>query len=173
MAALKSTRSAQRVMASEFIFDISAADTLPLVQGNTISGAGPNAYSQAVSPNQALSAIYGGVAQVYDFVNLPQNAEIVGGDIYVQTALVGPTAATLSLGDAGDSVNGASATRYANAVSLLATGRTALTLPGIVHLNGQNLRGTLTLTVAPATAGRVIVRVLYVIQGKNDDVIPV
>lgn len=173
MAALKSTRSAQRVMASEFVWDVSQADTLPTVQGNTFLGAGPNAYSALVSPNQALSGFYAGVSQIYDFINLPTGAEVLGGEVFVQTAIVGPTAATLSLGDIGDVVNAQNATRYAAAINLLVAGRTALTLPGIVHLAGQNLRATLSQTIANATAGKVIVRVLYMIAGKNDDTIPV
>ena len=174
MAALQSVRSAQRLMMAEAIINIATGDTLKTSVGNTISGAVADAYGKApgfVVVPQAVGLFQAGVTQVYDLINLPLNAVVMGGEVYVQTAFVGPTAATLSLGDAGDSVNAALATRYANAINLLATGRTALTPTGITLFAGQNLRASFNLTVANATAGLVTVRLFYAISGKADDAI--
>lgn len=172
MAALKTTRGAQRPLVATFVWDVSQGDTLAPVVGNTFAGAIVDPYNKQpgfTSVAQALGNFYAGVAQIYDFIFLPVNAVVLGGEIFVQTAVVGPTVATLSLGDTGDSVNSSSATRYASAVSLLSVGRTALTLSGIVALSGENIRATLTQTVANATAGKVYVRVMYETEGRQDE----
>lgn len=100
---------------------------------------------------------------VFDMFNLPVGAVVLGGDVIVETAYVGPTAAALSIGDS------VLATRYANAVSLLAAARTALTIPAAPSA-GLDARGTLTLTVANATAGKVRVRIEYTIEGRGNEV---
>lgn len=96
---------------------------------------------------------------------LPVGGTIVGGEIIVETAYVGPTAATLSVGDAG------SATRYASAVDIKTAARTALTLTGLRATDGAGdviLR--VSTTVAVATAGKVTVRILYTIQNRANEV---
>lgn len=95
--------------------------------------------------------------------NLPPGAVVRGGAISVETAYVGPTAATLSVGDT------TSATRYASAVNLLASARTALTLP-VASVDGLDVSGTLTLTVAAATAGKVRVQIEYTIDGRGNEI---
>ena len=160
MASLKSTRGAQWPLMAEFTFDVSTAanDSMPTTVGNVIAGATP-VYNAAVVP------IGGVAANIFDFIQLPPNAVIVGGDVVVETAVVGPTASTLSVGDLNN------ATRYLNAVSLLAAGRTAFTLTGFVHA-GENLRMSITNTVAVATVGKVTVRALYTIRGRNNEAQP-
>ena len=145
MAKLIPARSAQYPLLATFVFNFD--DTIADVNGVTKSfGA---VYTDAV------------VAQV---INLPEGAVIVGGEVVVETAGVGPTAYTASLGDSS------SATRYANAVDLKTAGRTALTLSG--YRTSENLRLTIASTVANATAGKATVRVLYEIPNRAHETIP-
>lgn len=89
---------------------------------------------------------------------------IIGGDLVVETAGVGPTAYTVALGDSG------SATRYLAATSLLAAARTALTLTG--YRVTENLRLTINSTVANATAGKATVRVMFTIPNRVNECVP-
>jgi hypothetical protein len=98
---------------------------------------------------------------------MPTGAVITGGELIVDTAYAGCTAATLSLGIAG------STTDLLSAVNLMATGRTALTLTSLVTEDpntGSNLRMTLAYTVANATAGKFRIRVMYTIDGRAQEV---
>lgn len=143
MAKLTQSRAAQTVLVQEYVFSF----------GDTVvdtAGASKNFYA------------FGGDPQ-FDMFRMPVGAVVLGGDVIVETAYVGPTAATLSVGDSG------SATKYANAVSLLANARTALTIPAGVT-SGLDIVGKLTLTVADATAGKVRVRVMYTIEGRGNEV---
>ena len=101
---------------------------------------------------------------VVDALNLPEGAVVVGGEVVVESAYVGPTVATVSVGDA------TSATRYANAVDMKSAARTALTLTGF--RTTQNVRLTLNTTVAAATAGKATVRVMFVIPDRTNEVYP-
>ena len=102
----------------------------------------------------------------FDVIPLPPGAVITGGELIVETAYVGPAAATVSLGIAGNT------TALLSAVSLLATGRTALSLSTpLVSNAGQNLRATVAYTTANATAGKFRLRVQYTIDGRASEVV--
>ena len=103
-------------------------------------------------------------AIVASVINLPEGAVVVGGEVAVETAGVGPTAYTVSLGDSS------SATRYASAVDLKTAARTALTLTG--YRTTENLRLTIASTVANASAGKATVRVMYTIPNRANEVVP-
>lgn len=161
MSALKATRGAQWPLMAEFTFDVStaAADTMPTTVGNVIGGAAP-AYN-------AAGVLIGGVAtNVFEIASLPVGAVVVGGDVAVETAVVGPTASTITVGDA------ASAARYLGSTSLLAAGRTPLVPTGFRagSTSGKNIRITVANTVAAATAGKVTVRVLYTVANRTSEV---
>lgn len=145
MAKLTATRNAQYPMLAEFTFNFN--DTMKDING--VEKSFGSTFGDAI------------VAQI---INLPEGAVIVGGEVVVETAGVGPTVYTASLGDS------VSATRYANAVDLKSAARTALTLTGF--RTSQNLRLTIASTVADASAGKATVRVLYVIPGKANEVVP-
>lgn len=145
MAKLLATRTAQWPLLSEFTFNFD--DTIADINGVTKSFG--STYTDAV------------VASV---INLPEGAVVVGGEVVVETAGVGPTAYTVSLGDSS------SATRYASAVDLKTAARTALTLTG--YRTSENLRLTIASTVANATAGKATVRVMYVMPNRANEVIP-
>jgi hypothetical protein len=102
-----------------------------------------------------------GAAGVFPIIKLPQDAVIIGGELAVLAAGATATAWTLALGD--DS----GATKYLAATSLLSAARTALTL------TGQPVSGDLKATIAATgvpSAGKVSVRVLFIVPGKADTV---
>lgn len=144
MAVLKSTRGAQYPLLAEFTFNFD--DT---------------AVDSVAGTSKTFGSTFG-QSLVFDAIPLPPNANVIGGEIIVETAYATSTAATLSVGDSG------SATRYANAVDLKTAARTALTLTGY-RGSGENLRLAVNATVANATAGKVTVRVLYTIQGRANE----
>ncbi|MGN6908418.1 hypothetical protein ACTHSN_10880, partial [Neisseria sp. P0009.S010] len=75
----------------------------------------------------------------------------------------GSTAYNVSVGDANN------ATRYLSATDRLSAGRTALVPTGYVS-NGGNIRITVAPTVADATAGKVTVRVEYIVRNRVNEV---
>lgn len=147
MATLKAARTAQYPLMAEFTFnfDDTAIDTV-------------------AGTSKTFGSTFG-QSLVFDAINLPANANVIGGEVIVETAYATSTAATISVGDSG------SATRYANAVDLKTAARTALTLTGY-RGSGENIRLAVNTTVAGATAGKATVRVLYTIQGRALEVQP-
>lgn len=144
MAALKAARTAQYPLMAEFTFnfDDTAIDTV-------------------AGTSKTFGSTFG-QSLVFDAIPLPPNANVIGGEVIVETAYVGPTAATISVGDS------ASATRYANAVDLKTAARTALTLTGFRGA-GENIRLAVNATVANASAGKATVRVLYTVQSRANE----
>ncbi len=162
MAKLLASRSAQWPLVQMFTFDVSTAvdDKMATVVGNVIGGASPS--FQATT--QSIGGFYAGAAQIYEIAPLPVGAVVIGGELVVETAVAGPTASTITIGDSGD------ATRYLGSTSLKTAARTALVPTGYVG-NGENIRITVTNTVAVATAGKVAIRVMYVMNGRTNEVI--
>lgn len=143
MALLKQSHQAQTPLVQEYIFNF----------GDTVvdtAGVAKNFYDFGGNP-------------VFDMFRLPYGSVVLGGDIIVETAYAGTTVATLSVGDSG------SATKYASAVNLMAGARTALTIPAATT-GGLDVIGTLALTVADATAGKVRVRIEYTLEGRGTEV---
>lgn len=81
MATLKKTPNAQTVLAAEFTFDNSTSDAM-------------------VNTSGASVAFNAAAATTYDVMTLPINSLVIGGDIEVLTAGVGPATMTISVGDA-------------------------------------------------------------------------
>jgi hypothetical protein len=107
----------------------------------------------------------------FELMALPLGAQVIGGELQVEVPFVGPTTATLAL---GDSVTGA---LYAAATDLKTAARTALTIPAEVTGStathaalGLDLRGTLAFTGGQAaTQGRARVRVMYTLDGRINE----
>lgn len=99
---------------------------------------------------------------VVDAINLPVGAIVIGGEVVTETAVGGSTAYNISVGDSG------SATRYLGATDRVAAGRTALVPTGYVGA-GNPLRITVAPTVAAATAGKVTVRVHYIVRARVNE----
>lgn len=144
MAVLKASRTAQYPLMAEFTFnfDDTAVDTV-------------------AGTSKTFGSTFG-QSLVFDAIPLPPNANVIGGEIVVETAYATSTAATISVGDS------VSSTRYANAVDLKTAARTALTLTGFRGA-GENIRLAVNATVANATAGKATVRVLYTVQGRSNE----
>lgn len=104
-----------------------------------------------------------GTSIVADVIKLPANAIVVGGEVVTETAVTGSTAYNVSVGDSG------SATRYLGATDRVAAGRTALVPTGYVG-TGQDIRLTVAPTIADATAGKLTLRVQYVIRNRANEV---
>lgn len=138
MAKLNPSRAAQTVLSAEFTFEF--ADTMKDVNGVTKD-------FKTVGTH------------VFDAINLPPRAIVVGGEVVTETAVTGSTAYNVSVGDS------VSATRYLGATDRTAAGRTALVPTGYVG-NGENLRVTVAPTVAASTAGKVTVRVQYIMRDR-------
>lgn len=101
-------------------------------------------------------------ATVYDLIDLPPGAIVIGGDLVVTTAWNTATTATLSLGDAS------AATRYGATIDLKAAARTELTPTGFVHTPTEKaIRGTTAFAGAAATAGAARLRVDYIVKGRS------
>lgn len=104
-----------------------------------------------------------GTSIVADVIPLPPGATVISGHVVTGTAVDGSTAYNISIGDSG------SATRYLGATDKMAAGLTALVPTGFVGA-GENLRLTVAPTAAAATAGKVTIRVTYVIAGRTSEV---
>lgn len=151
MAKLYANRGAQYVKSSEFIFNWNdtAIDSVAL----TLKSFG-STFGDAI---------------VFDCINLPVGAQILSGDLVVETAGVGPTVYTAKLGVAGNDaiylaasdLKAAANTRYA----LLATSN-------LGSLTGLNVRMTIASTAANATAGRARVTIVWKLDGQQNEVIP-
>lgn len=138
MSTLIAARTAQCPLVAEFVFNFD--DTMLDVNG--------------VSKDFKTAS-----ARVFDIINLPDNAVITGGSVTTETAVTGSTAYNVKVGDVDDD------DRYLTSTDKVSAGTTALVPTGYVG-TGQNLRLTVTPTVADATAGKLSVRVEYVIRGR-------
>lgn len=147
MAKINTTRGAQPVMSAEFVFSYN--DTMKDVNGVT----------------KTFGAAFAD-AGVFDAINLPNGAIVVGGSLTVETAGAGPTAYTAAIGTA------TTPAQFLAATSLLAAARTPLVGLGLTAIDGKNVRVTIASTVANATAGKFRLRVDYVTDGRVTEVNP-
>ncbi len=165
MAKLLASRTAQRPVMHEFVFTfnnwvVDSVDGAKKTLGSTV----------ALSTDPSEPALTGPVANtiVFDCANMPAGAVIIGGEVIVETAYAGSTAATIQLGIAGNTA------ALLGSTSMTAAARTALllTTPLLCNSTGQNIRATIAYTVANATAGKVRVRLQFTIDGRAADVYP-
>lgn len=141
MAKLIATRGQQYPLAAEFTFN--TADTM-------------------VNASGTLATFAVAQANVFDIFNFPVGAILTGGEVVTETAVTGSTAYNIKFGDATTD------NRYLGTTDRVAAGRTALVPTGYVS-DGGNLRLTVTPTVADATAGKVTVRIMYVIRNRVNE----
>ena len=143
MSLLKAARTAQYPLVAEFSFNV-AADTM-------LNAAG------------TLDEFKTAAAHAFDVIPLPPNAVVLSGSVVTETAVTGSTAYNVIVGDS------AVTNRYLTTTDKVGAGLTALVPTGYVSL-GENLRITVTPTVATATAGRVTVRITYMVIGRAQEV---
>ena len=182
MAILKRSRTAQYPLVQEFVFNFDdGMANLTALNGSSVEANGRANVTDFGSGAATVGLLTGlthvpsafGNTYYFEIMSLPVGAQIIGGDVQVEVAYAGPTAATISLGDSS------SGTLYASGVDLKTLGRTALTIPAEVTgagavkaAAGLDVRMTLNYTVAQATAGRVRVRVMYTLDGRMNEVSP-
>jgi hypothetical protein len=141
MSLKKAARTAQYLLSSEFTFTI--GDTMVDTAGAT------NEFSSVA-------------AHVFDVIPLPVGAVVHSGEVVTDTAFTGSTAYNVKVGDS------ASDNRYLGTTDKTTAARTALVPTGYIGL-GENLRLTVTPTVAAATAGKITVRVNYTVGGRANE----
>ncbi len=158
MAKIIPTRGSQNVQMAEYVCSFN--DTQVDVNGVT----------------KDMGAVTAG--DIFKAIQLPPNAEVVGGDVQIEVQGVGPTAYTVEV---GTSTNGtAFAATFSGAVDLLGAvaARTALTLtgsasyPGLMSASFNDVYVRLIRSVAVATAGKFVVRVLFITRGKQNEAVP-
>lgn len=143
MSKLFASRGSQNVQCAEFTFEYD--DTMLDTSG---------ALKDFGKTNTAST--------VFEVVNLPPDAVVVGGDLITETAFDAATY-TVSVGDAG------SATRYLGSTDKKGVGRTPLVPTG--HRSGGNLR--ITVAAADAcTGGKMTLRVLFITPNRVTEVYP-
>ena len=141
MAKLIASRGAQYPLVAEFTFNFD--DTM-------------------VDINGALKDFKTVGSTVVDAINLPTGAIVTGGEVVTETAVGNSTAYNVSVGDSDK------AGRYLGATDHVAAGRTPLVPTGYVG-NGEPIRVTVAPTVADATAGKVTVRVQYIVRNRVNE----
>lgn len=142
MSTLKATRQSQYPLVAEFTFSV--GDDMVNTSGNSDGFATVGSH-------------------VFDVINLPPYAIVIGGEVVTETAATGSTAYNISVGDSG------SATRYLGVTDRTTAARTALVPTGYVGA-GENIRLTVAPTAATATAGKFTLRVQYIIRGRGNEV---
>ena len=143
MSKLLASRGSQNVQCAEFTFEFD--DTMLDTSG---------ALQDFGKTNVAST--------VFEVVNLPPEAVVVGGDLITDTAFDAATY-NVSVGDAD------SATRYLGATDKKGAGRTALVPTGFKSA------GNLRITVVPAdacTTGKMTLRVLFITPNRITEAYP-
>ena len=149
MPLIQATRGAQPVMSAEAVFSFN--DTMRDVNGVV----------------KTFGSVFSD-AGTFDIINLPIGAVVVGGELIVETAGVGPTAYTVAVGHSGSAAAFLAATDLKTAAGT----RTALTGLGLAANDGKNVRVTVASTVANASAGKFRLRVNYTTDGRITEVNP-
>ena len=151
MATLIATRGAQYVMETEFVFNF--GDQMLPVSGGT-------AIANTKEVDFGKTNI---VSTVFDVINLPAGAVVIGGFLTVETAF--DTASySVAVGDS------ALATRYLAAADRKAAAVTNLVPTGYKG-DGENLRVTI-VNADVCTTGRAVLRVQYITTGRSNEVNP-
>lgn len=143
LSTLRATRSAQYPLVAEYTINFS--DTVTDINGvqQTIATVG---------------------SYTVDAINLPVGAIVIGGDVTTETAFTGSTAFNITVGDSAVS------NRYLAATDKTTAARTALVPTGYVGL-GENLRLVINPTVATVTAGKLTVRLEYIVRNRANEAV--
>ena len=162
MAKKLATRSAQYPLVAQFTMNWNdwAIDSVSGVKKTLCS-------TVATSTDPAESGLTAGTNLVFDAINLPYGAVIIGGTVQVETVFNGTGTDTVSVGIAGNT------TAFTTTTDLETAGITAFaittTLPLLCN-DGSNIRLTFANGGADGTQGKVRVRVLYFIDGRSNEV---
>lgn len=147
MATIKKTPGAQTVLAADFTF------------GYTTGGSDGVASDGILATNGAVVLVSAAAATVFDVLNIPVGAQVVGGDLNVITAVTTTATATAAIGDSG------SASRYLGATSIKSAARTVLVPTGYIS-QGEPLRVTIANADGTGAVGKVKVTILFTMTGR-------
>lgn len=159
MAQLQTARGSQNVQVAELVLSVS----------NTMKDVG--------GVNKDMVAVTAG--DVFKAISLPPNAEVIGGEVQVEVQGVGPTAYTMEVGTSSDGTAANFSATMSGAVDMKGAvgARTALTLtnaavnPGVQSAVPNDVFIRLIRSVAVATAGKHVLRVMFVQRGKVDEAV--
>lgn len=97
---------------------------------------------------------------IFELLEIPQNAIILGGLLVVTEAFNSSGAATISIGDGDDP------DRYLGDTNLKATGATALVPTGYEYSAEDTIDGDVAIATGAATAGAGFLIVEYMVDGR-------
>lgn len=166
MSKLNAARTSQRLQVAEFVFNFNdyavSAAGVPTTFGST---------AVLADPAGLVAGLVAGTGIVFDALNMPRGAVVVGGEVICETAYVGVGAgATITV---GTSAAAAALLGSTDLDALAAGSRTALLLTAPLTCNaGLNVRITTAGLTATATAGKFRVRVMFTIDDRADEVVP-
>jgi hypothetical protein len=100
---------------------------------------------------------------VFDAIQMPANAIVVGGQLVITTVWDSSGTTTVSVGDGG------SAARYLGDTSIKSAARTALVPTGYKYTAGDTIDLDLALATGVATAGEGYLEVEYIIDGRSNE----
>jgi len=117
---------------------------------------------------------------VFKAINMPPNAEVIGGEVQVEILGVGPTNYTMEVGTSSDGTAANFAATFSSTVDLKGAvgARTALTLtgaasyPGLLNAVPNDIFVRLIRSAAVATAGKSVLRVMFITRGKVNEAVP-
>lgn len=139
-----------------------AAAQWKLSVGPFVMNIATDAMSNSASPS-VLTNFKATTGTTFNIATLPANSVVVGGELNVITASNDSGTATLAVGDKNSS------TRYLAATNIKATGRTALTLTGLLNTAAIDVLVTLANQNGDATTGQVYVTLDIVILGRVNE----
>lgn len=158
MSKLIAARGSQNVQVAELV--VAFDDTMVDVNGD----------------EKDMGAVTAG--DIFKAINLPPNVEVIGGEVQVEVQGVGPTAYTVEIGTSSDGTSFAAT--FTSTVDLKGAvgARTALTLtgsasyPGLMSATYNDIYMRLIRSDAVATAGKFVVRVMFITRGKVNEAVP-
>jgi hypothetical protein len=100
-------------------------------------------------------------------LKLPSGARVIGGELVVTEVFNSTSTDTIAVGDSG------SATRYLGATNVRATGRTALVPTGYKNTAPTDLLLTWASGGGTPTTGAGYIMVMYIIDGRANEVVPI
>lgn len=151
------TRGAQYPLVAEYVFNYNDGQanlssltgaSVELNPRANVTDFGSGVQPTGVLPYISYVANTGGLTNYFEVLTLPVNAQVIGGEVQVETPYIGPATATMSLGDVNSGV------LYASAVNLKAAA-----LGGTGYSAGAHNGNTVTLTVGSghgAVAGNIL-----------------
>jgi hypothetical protein len=170
MAQLIPSRGSQNVQVAEFVCNWN--DTMK--DSSNLNASNP-ALSGVLKDMGAITT-----GDLFKAMNLPPNSEVIGGSLQIDVAGVGPTAYTVEIGHTTDGLVGTFVASLLGVTSLLSAVGTQAVLvltaaavnPGFQSATPNDVYIRLIRSVAVATAGKFVIRVMFVLRNKMNEASP-